>query len=312
MLHTRVCNLLGIEHPIVQAGMASYVTPELVAAVSNAGGLGLLGSVDWSAAELAERVAAVQRLTGQPFGVNIVLATPHVDKLDVLLAARVPVIATSWGDPTPVVAAAHAVGARVLHQVETPGEAARVAAYGVDIIIAQGSDGGGHIGRVGAMALTPAVVDAAGGLPVIAAGGIADGRGLAAALMLGAEGAMLGTRFLATPEAGIAASWKAAVVAAQADEAWQTDVPDLVWGTRWPGATVRALANDLLRAWHGRDDLLQQLPAIQVAISAAEAREAAEGFFLYAGQSAGLVHDITPAGELVRRMVAEAERVLGR
>jgi NAD(P)H-dependent flavin oxidoreductase YrpB (nitropropane dioxygenase family) len=268
--------------------------------------------VDWSAAELAERVAAIQRLTGQPFGGNIVLATPHADKLTALLAARVAVIATSWGDPTPVVAAAHAVGARVLHQVETPGEAASVAASGVDIIIAQGSDGGGHIGRVGTLALTPAVVDAAGGVPVIAAGGIADGRGLAAALMLGAEGAMLGTRFLATPEAGIAASWKAAVVAAQADEAWQTDVPDLVWGTRWPGATVRALANELLRGLHNRDDLLQQLPAIQTAISAAEAREAAEGFFLYAGQSAGLVHDIMPAGELVRRIVAEAERVLER
>jgi NAD(P)H-dependent flavin oxidoreductase YrpB (nitropropane dioxygenase family) len=313
MLHTRVCDLLGVEHPVVQAGMANYVTPALVAAVSNAGGLGLLGSVDWSAAELAEHVAAIRRLTDKPFGVNVVLATPHDDKLAVLLDARVPVIATSWGDPAPVVTAAHAAGLRVLHQVETPGEAARVAASGVDCIIAQGSDGGGHIGRVGTLALTPAVVDAAAGVPVIAAGGIADGRGLAAALMLGAEGAMLGTRFLATPEAGIADSWKAAVVAAHADDAWQSDVPDLVWGTRWTGATVRALANDLLRAWHGREDeLLHELPAIQSAVSAAETREAADGFFLYAGQSAGLVRDITPAGELVRRIVDEAERVLGR
>ena len=313
MLHTRVCDLLGIEHPLIQAGMASYATPELVAAVSNAGGLGLLGSVDWSVDELAARVAAIRRLTSLPFGVNLVLATPHADTLTWLLDARVPVISTSWGDPTAAVAAAHAVGTRVLHQVETPVEAARVAVAGVDAIIAQGSDGGGHIGQVGTLALVPAVVDAAGGVPVVAAGGIADGRGLAAVMLLGAEGAMLGTRFLATPEAGIAGSWKAAIVAAESDAAWQSDVPDLVWGTRWPGATVRALANDLLRRWQGHEgELAQQLPAVQAAIGAAEAREAAEGFFLYAGQSAGLVRDITPAGELVRRIMVEAERVLGR
>jgi NAD(P)H-dependent flavin oxidoreductase YrpB (nitropropane dioxygenase family) len=313
MLHTRVCDILGIRHPVVQAGMASYVTPELVAAVSNAGGLGLLGSVDWSYDELRARVEAIRALTSAPFGVNVVLATPHDEKLTYLLEARVPVIATSWGDPAPLVADVRAAGARLLHQVETPAEAAHAARAGVDVIIAQGSDGGGHIGHVGTLALTPAVVDAAAGVPVIAAGGIADGRGLAAALLLGAEGAMLGTRFLATPEAGVSGGWKDALVVAEADAAWQSDIPDLVWGVSWPGATTRALSNDILRAWRGREDALRADPApAQDAVHAAEAADNADGYFLFAGQSAGLVHDITPAGALVERIVAEAEATLAR
>jgi NAD(P)H-dependent flavin oxidoreductase YrpB (nitropropane dioxygenase family) len=311
MLNTRVCEILGIRYPIVQAGMAEYVGPELVAAVSNAGGLGLLGGLAWEPEQLRAQIAAIRQLTNRPFGVNLVLAEPHAAKLDVLIETRVPVISTSWGDPAEVCARAHDAGSLLLHQIQTPAQAARAAAGGVDVIAAQGSDGGGHIGLVGTLALVPAAVDAAHGTPVIASGGIADGRGLAAAIVLGAEGALIGTRFLATEEAPIAASWKAAIVAADADLAWQTDVPDVTWGTTWPGATTRVLANDLLHRWHGREaELRADRERVILDVQSAERRADAREFYLWAGQSAGLVHDIVPAGELVRRIVTEAERAL--
>lgn len=312
-LGARVCDILGVRYPIVQAGMASYATPELVAAVSNAGGLGLLGGLDWSLDELRERVEAVRERTAAAFGVNLVLAEPHADKLAYLLGTRVPIISTSWGDPVSVVAAAHGVGSLVLHQVETPDEAAAAARAGVDVIAAQGIDGGGHVGRVGTFALVPAVVDAARGVPVLAAGGVGDGRGLAAALMLGAEGALIGTRFLATPEAGIAPGWKDAIVAAGVADAVQTDVPDLTWGTSWPGATVRVLNNAVIRAWRGREhDVPGRRDELQAAVLAAQAREDPEGIFMYAGHAAGLVREIVPAGDIVAHIVAEAETALTR
>lgn len=313
MLHTRICELFGIRHPIVQAGMANYAGPELVAAVSNAGGLGILGALDRDLDALERDLAAIRARTSRPFGVNLVLAEPHAEKLDLLVATRVPVIATSWGNPARVIERVHAAGLLALHQVETEMEAARVAAAGVDAIVAQGSDGGGHIGRVGTMALVPAVVDAAGGVPVLAAGGIADGRGLAAALVLGAEGAFIGTRFLATREADIAEGWKQALVAATTADAWQTDMPDRMWGTTWPGATCRALANDLLRRWHGREaDLLAAREQVMAGVQAAETVGDAREFVAWGGQSAGIVRDILPAGVLVERIVAEAERALAR
>jgi nitronate monooxygenase/enoyl-[acyl-carrier protein] reductase II len=311
MLRTRVCDLFGIRYPILQAGMASYVGPELVAAVSNAGGLGLLGGVDHPVDELERLIEATRERTPQPFGVNLVLAEPHEDKLDLLIRSRVPLIATSWGDPRSVVERAHAAGLLTLHQVETEEEAARGAATGVDALVAQGSDGGGHIGRIGTMALVPAVVDAAGGVPVLAAGGIADGRGVAAALMLGAEGAFIGTRFLATNEAPIAPAWKQALVHAYSSDAWVTDVPDLIWGTEWPGATGRALANDFVRRWQGREDaLIAARPAVQARISVAEREGDARELVAWGGQSAALIHDIVPAGDLLERIVREAHQLL--
>ncbi len=310
-LSTRVTTLLGIREPIIQAGMSVHTSPELVAAVSNAGGLGLIGSVFRDPDDLRSVVRAVREQTDRPFGANIVLAEPWETYLEILLDLGVPVISTSWGDPAEIVQRTRSAGAQVIHQVETAGEVAGVVAAGVHIIVAQGGDGGGHVGRVGTLALVPAVVDAAGGVPVVAAGGIADGRGLAAALMLGAEGVLVGTRFLATLEAPVPESWKQALLAAQPEDAWQTDLPDVLDDHRWPGATVRVLANRPVRDWHGRDAaIVANREHIKDELERAWQAGDAERFFVYAGQSAGLVHEILPAGEVVRRMVAEAKSVL--
>lgn len=310
-LTTRLTTLLGIDVPILLAGMSVHTSPELVAAVSSAGGLGIAGSVFREPGDLRAIVRRVRELTERPIGANIVLAEPWEEYLDIILSEGVPVISTSWGDPTPVVERARQVGARVVHQVETVGEVAGVLAAGVDVLIAQGRDGGGHIGRVGTLALVPAVVDAAGGVPVVAAGGIADGRGLAAALMLGADGVLVGTRFLATVESPVPEGWKRGLLAANPEDAWQTDLPDIIEETSWPGATVGVLANRPIRDWHGRE---AEIPAnrdqIRAGIARAWETDDADHYFIYAGQSAGLVHEIIPAGEVVRRMVEDAKRVM--
>jgi NAD(P)H-dependent flavin oxidoreductase YrpB (nitropropane dioxygenase family) len=181
-LHTPVCDRLGIDVPIVQAGMSTFTSAALVAAVSNAGGLGILGALLRPVPELRDEIRRIRALTDRPFGVNHVIAHLDPAALDVTFEERVPILSLAWGDPAPLVARAHAAGMRVVHQVPTAAEAARAAAAGVDVIVGQGTDGGGHVGFVGTLPLLPAVVDAAAGVPVLAAGGIADGRGLAAAL----------------------------------------------------------------------------------------------------------------------------------
>jgi len=310
-LETRLTRLLGIDAPILQAGMSVHTSPELVSAVSNAGGLGIVGSVFREPDDFRAVLRRVRELTDRPFGANIVLSEPWDDYAEIILGERVPVISTSWGDPTPIVELARQYGARVVHQVESVAEVGPAVAAGVDILIAQGGDGGGHVGKVGTIALVPAVVDVAGDVPVVAAGGIADGRGLAAALMLGADGVLVGTRFLATHESPVPLGWKQALLAANPEDAWQTDMPDLLEETVWPGATVRVLANQPVRDWHGRDnEIAGNRDAIRAGIDRAWESDDAEGYFLYAGNSAGLIHEIVPAADVVSSMVAEAERAL--
>ena len=311
MIGARVCELLGVRYPIVQAGMAVHTSPELVAAVSNAGGLGLIGTVFRPIDDVADAIRRTRALTSRPFGMNIVLAEPHDQLLDLALRERVAVLSTSWGDPRSIVSRTRAAGMRLMHQVETVREARAIAEMGVDIIIAQGSDGGGHVGRVGTLALVPAVVDVAGGIPVLAAGGVADGRGLAAAIALGAEGALIGTRFLATRESPVPDEWKQAMLNATPEDAWASDIPDLVGDTHWSGATVRVLANHLLRRlMTGGEDIADRRDEINREISAAEAAGDVDGRWLYAGQSTGLIRDIPAAGELVKRIAREAMDVL--
>jgi len=200
-LRTPVCDVLGIEIPILQAAMSTYTTPELVAAVSNAGGLGIIGGLDRSADELRDQIRRVRELTDRPFGVNHVVSQIEQDAIDVTIELRVPVLSLSWGRAGDLVRRAHESGAKVVHQVTTPEEAGQVASDGADVVVAQGTEGGGHVGVMSTLPLVPQVVDVVNTVPVLAAGGIADGRGLAAVLMLGAQGALIGTRFLATPEA---------------------------------------------------------------------------------------------------------------
>jgi nitronate monooxygenase len=201
-MKTKLCQMLGIEHPIIAAPMGPDLTgPDLVAAVSNAGGLGILQAQFRSPPVFRREIRRVRALTAKPFGVNLLLHFPVEDRVAICLEERVPVLSLFWGDPTPYVGRAHAAGVKVFHQVGSVANARRAAAAGVDVIIAQGVEAGGHVaGEVSTLALVPRVVDAVAPRPVVAAGGIADARGVVAVLALGAQAAMLGTRFLASAE----------------------------------------------------------------------------------------------------------------
>jgi enoyl-[acyl-carrier protein] reductase II len=312
-LHTVVCDVLGITVPIAQAGMSTFTSPALVAAVSNAGGLGILGALLRPIDQLRADIRRIRTLTDRPFAVNHVLAHLDPAALDVTFEERVPIVSSAWGDPTALVARAHAAGVWVVHQVPTADEAARAAAAGVDVIIGQGTDGGGHVGLVGTLPLLPAVVDAARGIPVLAAGGIADGRGLAAALALGADGVLMGTRFLATHEAPIPARWRELIVASDASTTVRTGAFDRAVAMPWPGAELRAIRNGFLGEWAARPDeagthAADLAPRLMQALAAGDF----DVFPPMAGQSCGLVHEILPAAEVVRRTVADAKAALRR
>ena len=306
-LDTPVCNLLGIDLPILQAGMSTYTTPELVAAVSNAGGLGIIGGLSRSPQDLREEIAKVRELTTRPFGVNLVVSQLNSDAVDVTIELRVPVLSLSWGRAGEIARRARDAGIKVVHQVNTPEEAGKVAADGADVIVAQGNEGGGHVGGMSTMPLVPQVVDVVNGVPVLAAGGIADGRGLAAALMLGAQGALIGTRFLATPEANGRGHSKDVILNALGSQTVASKFFDDVLGVRWPGSMVRSIRHPLLDRWAQRQQdwalaADQIRPSLEAALLA--------GDFVLAGESAGLIHDIVPAGELVKRIAREAEALL--
>jgi NAD(P)H-dependent flavin oxidoreductase YrpB (nitropropane dioxygenase family) len=308
-LHTPVCDLLGIDVPIVQAGMARYTTPELVAAVSNAGGLGIIGGLGRTPDELRSEIRLVRELTSRPFGVNHVICQLDRAAVEMTLAQRVPILSLSWGRATELTFQAHEAGIKVIHMVTTPEEAGLVASDGADVVVAQGSEGGGHVGVMSTLPLVPLVVDVVGGVPVLAAGGIADGRGLAAALMLGAQGALIGTRFLATPEARGLGHSKDVILNALGSQTVASKFYDDVMGLVWPGALVRAIKHPLLEEWGDRPQ--------EWALASDELRPALEGAlaagdFVLAGESAGLVHDIVPAAQLVSRIAHEAKVRLER
>src|SRR6267142_1307803 len=253
-------------------------------------------------------LARVRELTTRPFGVNLVGSQLDSEALDVTLELRVPVLSLSWGRAGDIARRARDAGIKVVHQVNTPEEAGKVAADGANVIVAQGNEGGGHVGGMSTMPLVPQVVDVVNGVPVLAAGGIADGRGLAAALMLGAQGALIGTRFLATPEASGRGHSKDVILNALGSQTVASKFYDDVLGIVWPGAMVRSIKHPLLDEWGDRPKewtlAAEQLrPALEAAITS--------GDFVLAGESAGLVHDIIPAGELVSRIAKEAEDLLG-
>jgi NAD(P)H-dependent flavin oxidoreductase YrpB (nitropropane dioxygenase family) len=317
--------MLGIDVPLVQAPIGSASTPELAAAVANAGGLGML-SLTWVPdAEVRARLLRVRELTSRAFGINLVLEFPVEGKLDACLEAGVRVISTFWGHPGRFRDRIQGAGALHVHTVSSAAEAAAAVDAGVDVIVAQGCEAGGHVrGQVPAMVLVPAVVDAACGVPVVAAGGIADGRGLAAALMLGAQAGWLGTRFLAAEEAFTHEVYRQQVVAAPETDAVLT----LAFDGGWVGAPHRALRNTTLRAWEGAGS-----PASPARPGEGEvvARDEDGGVYLrygdmmplpgmtgeleamalYAGQSAGLVHDVRPAARIVADIAREAAELLG-
>jgi NAD(P)H-dependent flavin oxidoreductase YrpB (nitropropane dioxygenase family) len=314
-LHTPLCDLLGITHPIVLGGMASGTAAELVAAVSNAGGFGILGASGRSPTEIREQTSRIRALTAAPFGLNILLFYGDGATVKEVLAQRPAVAAFAWPtadqEISEMFARAHDVGAHVMHMAARLDDAKRAAEAGADIIVAQGSEGGGHVGMMSTIVLVPQVVAAVAPIPVLAAGGIADGRGLAAALALGASGALLGTRFLATSEAPLHPHFKQAIVASDGHDTDLTEIPDLITGRVWPGALARTWRNALIREWAGREWLLRQRRP-QVAAAVAEARAAgdAERTPLLFGQDAGLIDAIEPVGDLMARMVHDAHAII--
>jgi nitronate monooxygenase len=316
-LHTRICDLFGVEHPILNAPMGGGDAPgALAAAVSNGGGLGMIGGTTAGGVEwLRREITAAREGTSRPFGVGVITHLPGAAELTrAALDEGARIVAHSFGDPTPHVEPAHAAGALVICQVRSVGEARRAAAAGVDVITAQGTEAGGHTGTTATLALVPAVVDAVSPLPVLAAGGIGDGRGIAAALLLGAEGVWLGTAFLATPEAGIVPGYKARVLRAGTDDTVLTEVFDLAAGIPWPeGVAGRSIRNRFTDRWHGDESALQAWAADHReelrALSAGAAADP-DTMPLYAGPAAEFVTRAESATEVVRRLAAEAAAVL--
>lgn len=318
MIRTPLCDLLDIDVPIGNAGMGGGHAPaRLAAAVAEAGGLGGLGGISREGPEhLRAEIRKTRDLTSRPFSVNLwcFVLDDAPQFLDVCIEEQVPSVTLSFGAPGEHARRAKDAGLLVLHQVQTVAGARDAVAANVDIIIAQGGEAGGHTGSVATMPLVPQVVDIAGERPVIAAGGIADGRGVAAALALGAQGVIMGTRFVASEEAGSAGMpHQDLIVRASADDTVFTDVFDIVDGMKWPnGISGRTIRTPFADEWHGREELLQRERDAILAESNVPNEAPERAHSAYAGQSAGLVTSVKPAGQILRDIVEETDRVLAR
>jgi nitronate monooxygenase len=312
-LHTRICELFDIEHPILNAPMGGGDAPgALAAAVSEGGGLGMIGGTSFGGvAFVRDEIRSAKSLTSRPFGIGFITHLPGTDELvHAALDEGVRIVAYSFGDPTLYVRTAHDAGATVICQVRTLDEARRAADAGVDVITAQGTEAGGHTGTISALPLVPAVVDEVAPIPVIAAGGIGDGRGIAAALMLGAEGVWLGTVFLATPEAGVSSRYKQRVIDAGTDDTILTTVFDVAAGIPWPaGVAGRAIRNRFTERWHGHEDELKGVAAEQRGRDPAGSDDP-DATALYAGPAANFVDRVQHAADVVGRLADETAEVL--
>lgn len=368
-LHTVLCDLLEIEYPIVLAGMgptvgggqAGVAGPELVAAVSNAGGLGVLGAAGFPPDRLEQAITRIQDLTDRPFGVDILVPsnvaprpkreegerpsdprellpadhraaiggiresldlpdvqapradvrTPRFtpqDQVDVITGLGTPVLATGLGNPAPFVDQVHEAGGKVISLVGNVKNAKRVADGGADIVVAQGHEAGGHTGRIGTMALLPQVLDAVAPKPVVAAGGIGDGRGLAAALAMGCAGAWCGTMFIPTREANLDEYRKRRILAARDEDTRVTRL--------YSGKTMRNITNELIEAWEdsGTEALPMGLQGLLIADIAEAAKQGQREDLLMnaAGQISGLLSEIRPAAEVLEEMAAEAAEIFAQ
>ncbi|BAM89248.1 putative 2-nitropropane dioxygenase [Bradyrhizobium oligotrophicum S58] len=313
-LRTPLTEKLGIDHPVLLAPMDVVADARLVRAVSSAGGFGILGGGYGNRTWLAQETAKFGGLHA-PFGIGFITwsLAKQPELLDIALAAKPAAVMLSFGDPARFAPAIKSAGALLICQVQDEAMAAQALAAGADILIAQGTEAGGHGASRTTLDIVAAIVDlAAGRVPLVAAGGIADGRGLAAMLTLGADGVLLGTRFYASEEANGAGEAKRRICAARAGETVRGIIFDLSRNNVWPAPfTGRCLINDHARRWMGREvELLQQVAGV----SADYMKARAEGNFdvaaVIAGEAVGLIHDIPPAGEIVERIVAEAEQIL--
>jgi enoyl-[acyl-carrier protein] reductase II len=309
MIRTSLCGLLGIKHPIVQGGMAWVGTAELAAAISNAGGLGVIGGGNAPTEEVAQEIRLARELTDEPFGLNIPLAiSEYADEIVTLCIEQdVKVMVIGAWRPGNHIARLKEAGITVISVTASVPLAKRLARQGVDALVAEGMESGGHIGDIATMPLIPQVVDAVD-IPVIAAGGFADGRGLAAALALGAQGVQMGTRFICTTECTAHENYKRAILKAR-DRSTMTTGHSL-------GHPVRALKNPMV---HEFEELERRgvTEAEIIEFGTGKLRLAAvdgdvKNGSVMAGQIAGMVKDVVPVRELIERIVAEAEEIIGQ
>ena len=315
MLTTRLCTLLGINFPIINAPMAGTATAELATAVSKAGAFGMIGAgANPDPTWLLEQVHAVREKTSQPFGVGFSSSFPGLEKaIEAALDAQVDAIGHSFVDPTPLVDKAKGSGVKIFAQVQTMSNAKKAVTAGADVIIAQGSEAGGHTSHLGTLSFVRAVVKIAGDIPVVAAGGIADGPGLAAALMLGAEGAWIGTRFVASLEWAGPEWAKGQVVLADADDTILTNVYDLVAEAPYNLDVIgdRVIRNSFTDTWHGREtEMMTQKNELREEIAIASATGDATTAPVRAGAASGLIRSIEPASYIIREIVSQAEDLL--
>ena len=314
VLRKDLCDVVGIDVPIIQAGMSIHTSPALVVAVSEAGALGSLGAWQRPADVLKQDLGAIRDATDRPFAVNHVIPALDDAGFALTLQAGPAVISFALDDPGDLVKRAHDAGSIVTHQVTTVQQAARAAEQGVDVIIAQGGEAGGFGGTIAGLVLIPAVVDAVSPIPVVAAGGIADGRGLAAALVLGAVGVSLGTRFLASAEAPVSPAWKNAIVEAAAEEWRQVDfVNDInpVPGVTGYGTRLRLRRTPFTDNWERRrDEIRRDRHPVLKEIEASTKDGTLHELLVVAGQSAGLIGDIAPVVDIIHRIVADANQAL--
>lgn len=310
-----LCSLLGIQYPICQAGMFQVAYGRLAGRVSEAGGLGVIGSAFMTKEQLREEINIVKNETDKPFGVDILFAqvkgeagyTAQVQEhIEVTFHQQVPVVISGLGNPAAVVDDAHALGMKVMSLVGTSRQARRVEAAGVDAVIASGHEGGGHVGRIGTVSLIPSVVDAVS-IPVVAAGGLVDGRGLIAAFALGAVGVWMGTRFIATEQARAHENYKRRICEIDEDGTTVTRCHS--------GKPNRMIRNEFTQSWVGREAEIKPYPRQMIEVgNPASQLGRIEGDVvngvLPSGQGAGGIHQIEDAAVIVEEVMREARTVL--
>ena len=308
MLRTAICDLFGIKYPIIQGGMAHVATAELVSAVANAGGLGFIGAGAAEADWVREQINLTRQKTDKPFGVNILLISPFAEQVvEVVLEEKVAVVTTGAGNPGPYIPRFKGAGIKVMPVVASVALGRRLERAGVDAFVAEGMESGGEIGQITTMALVPQVVDRVT-VPVVAAGGIADGRGLVAALALGAQGVQMGTRFVCSEECVAHPDYKQAIVDA-------SDRATAISGQS-TGYPMRALENKLIHEFWEKEktgisvEELMEFGMGKVRLGLIEGD--LENGTLLAGQIAGMIKEVKPVKVIIEEMVAEAEAIIAR
>lgn len=314
-MRTRLTDRLGIEHPVMLAGMGGVSYHRLVAAVSEAGGFGCLGASVMTTQQMEEEMKLVRELTSKPFGVDLLTAMPNdlIAQVEKIIEGGASVFVAGLGVPEKVIDLCHENGLLVINMCGKVEHAIKAVDAGCDIVVAQGTEAGGHTGQVASLPLIPLIVDAVGdAVPVVGAGGIFDGRGLAACLALGADGVWIGTRFIATPEARAVKGYKEKLIASKEDETVITRA--------YSGKTMRVIKNQYTQYWETHPEELQKFPmqavrAIQDGVFHLGLDEDAQGIDpekegYPAGQSTGGIKELIPAGELTVQIVRQAEEIL--